>query len=206
MHETSIQVPPRSLNRRNSERPGRIARHAFAKAFAIVATLLMVAISLSPAIEVSAGSPSHGDNSPPMHNAGTETISDSAPPDPNSTDSPGGPSPPPGNVDSVFASTPPFVSTIPGDATRPVLASSDTELTYSTVVGSYSFAATTPYAVRYTTDSGVILVNASTFVVLAPGISLFGEPTILNATDYRYSVRYSFSLGLISSGSVTLTY
>src|SRR2546427_1667886 len=134
------------------------------------------------------------------------SVSGSAPPLSGSTDSPGGPSPPPGSVTSANVPPPPMRSSMPVVESPPQLNVTDSEYRYETVAGNYSFPVETPFLVRYSTTEGDRLVNASTFVVLSPGISLFNNATILSSTAHRYSVRYDYSVGVILSGNITITF
>lgn len=163
----------------------------------------MLLIAISPAVDANFRLEP---KTPVSANAVPPSISESAQPNLNSTDSPGGPSPPPGAALGVFSPPPPSVSAMPNERIPPSLSVSDIGWAYSTVAGNFTFPSAQPYVVRYATESGTVLVNASAFVILSPGIVLFGQPTILNATDYRYRVRYGFNLKPKVTGNVTVTY
>jgi RHS repeat-associated protein len=94
---------------------------------------------------------------------------------------------------------------VPSDVIPTVLNETASVYEYTTVSGRYSFPKDEPYMMTYETPDGEILINGSTFVVLATGISLFTSFEVLNATDSLYSVRYTFAVGL-ASGNITITY
>ena len=95
---------------------------------------------------------------------------------------------------------------MPVDESPPRLNITDSEYQYETIAGNYSFPIQSPFLVQYSTTAGDRLANASTFVVLSPGISLFNNVTVLRYTDYSYSVRYDYSLGMMLRGNVTITF
>ncbi len=131
--------------------------------------------------------------------------SDSAPPLDDFTDSPGGPSPPPGSVTSVYVPAAPIVSSLPSVAS-PRLSETPASFRYATVVGTYEFSKVTPYLTSYATSGGDLLVTASTFVVVSSGIVPFVNPTVLDATDYRFQSRYDLLHGTANVGNVSLKY
>ena len=99
----------------------------------------------------------------------------------------------------------PVRSLLPSSVVATVLNETGSEYVYTTVAGNYSFPKDKPYLMKYETAEGEVLVNASTFVVLSPGIALFTSVVVLNATDSFYRVRYDFTVGL-ASGDVTISY
>jgi RHS repeat-associated protein len=172
------------------------------KALAMLAALLSISMTLSPMVQADQDSPP-----PPVPDSAVATPqSETAPPLNGTTDSQGGDSPPPGTVSSVYQPLPPLQASVPASVLPPRLTVTDSEYAYETVAGHYSFPIATPYLVQYSTAEGDLLVNASTFLVLAPGIALFDSAVVMNATDYLYKVQYGFRLGLIISGNITITY
>jgi RHS repeat-associated protein len=95
---------------------------------------------------------------------------------------------------------------MPVNELPPKLNITDSEYSYQTIAGNYSFPSQNPFLMQYTTTDGNRLTNASTFVVLSPGISLFNNATVVASTDYQYSIRYDYSLGVIIRGNVTITF
>ena len=124
----------------------------------------------------------------------------------NSTDSPGGPSPPPGRVLSYYKSPEPILSMGPTEEVPPILSETSSDYRYTTVAGVYTFPKTAPYMVRYATSDGETLVLASTFTILEQGVIPFIEPLVLKATNDNYSVQYGFRVHGESAGNVTLEY
>jgi RHS repeat-associated protein len=169
---------------------------------AAIVAILLVLVLIAPVAESNFRT-----DSPPLNGAKSIDlpVSESAPLPPNSTDSPGGPSPEPGTVTSAFVPPQPISSALPLDVVASVLNETASEYVYTTVAGSYTFSKDKPYLMKYETVEGDVLVKASTFVVLSPGISLFTSADVLNATDSLYEVRYDFILG-VASGNVTITY
>ena len=134
-----------------------------------------------------------------------QTASLSAPPPQGPTDSPGGPSPPPGTANAIPAPPETILSTLPPERRAPILDREGGDYRYTTVAGRYTFPGTRPYVVRHDTRGGESSVVASTFVVL-PGVTLFRDPEVLEASGYEYRVRYGIAQAGRTIGNVTLTY
>src|SRR3990170_2121963 len=128
---------------------------------------VLVLVGFSPATgtaraQEDTGAPNSGAPGPVPIPIGSS--SSSAPPWNGSTDSPGGPSPPPGQVRSATSPMRPIVSTAPPAVVPPRLENLTGEYRYSTVAGVYSFPKATPYLMQYKSREGETLVNASTFI------------------------------------------
>ena len=171
-------------------------RRHVVRTFAIFSAILLALLALFPWVETQGFPAGPAIQNGSLGNADViGGASDSAAPPEGGSDSPGGPSPPPGSVTSAYAAPPPVQSTLPATAFAPSLTESATSYRYETVVGVFEFSKATPYLVRYELASGDPLVIASTFVVSDPTILPFVDPTVLNATDYRFQVRYDLLSG-----------
>src|SRR5439155_20205495 len=93
------------------------------RAFAALAGMLSVLLAFSPVVGLARGDPptSTSDSVVPT------SISESAPPLNGSTDSPGGPSPPPGSVTAANVPPPPMQSSMPVVESPPKLNITDSE-------------------------------------------------------------------------------
>gem|GEM_PF-5450674 len=88
----------------------------------------------------------------------------------------------------------------------PLLEDRETEHRYATVAGVYAFPKAAPFLMRHESASGEVLVSGSTFVALPPGLPRLGQVELVNASTYRYEVRYPVTqLGNVV-GNVTIAY
>src|SRR5712691_1496620 len=184
------------------------------RVFATTAVLVLVLVGLGPLLsdhaaairnesELTRAMASVAGGATPAAGSRTEPKPTTAGPSPNP---PEGPSPPPGTVTGVYVPTPPVSSETPRTMVAPRLENLSTEYRYETVVGRYSFPKPSPYVVKHRTVNGTLLIAASTFAVIAPGVVPFASPQVLSATDYGYRVKYSLLKNSSSIGTVTITY
>lgn len=207
--EDSALVPERAAQLR---RPLRLACRRILRVFAIFAAVIMLLIVFDPAARAAAETTSETSlesgtgepGSPPSGDSYPSSLSSPLPAD-LAADSPGGPSPPPGEVTSVYTPPKPVMSALPPTIEPPRLDELPSEYRYTTVAGVYAFPKAAPYLMRHESAAGELFVKASTFVVLAPGVSFFSSSIVLNATDYRYQVRYNLVKNGSAVGNVTLT-
>ncbi len=122
------------------------------------------------------------------------------------TDSPGGPSPAPGVVNAQYLPASPTLSETPPPAAPPQLNVSADEYRYSTAVGEYVIPRSLPFLLGYASPAGDVLVAASSFLVIAPGVTPFADPIVLNATAESYQMRYNLTAAGTPIGNVTLSY
>ncbi len=183
-----------------------------AKVFAFLASYVMIVVGLSPVVEPTAASEHLRMAAPAVADEGSDggspsSRSASAPRLLNeSTDSPGGPSPSPGEARFAYQDAIPVASVLPGEVLAPRLENVTDEYRYETVAGRYAFPKAAPFLMRYESREGAVLVTASTFVVVAPGLSPFRDAQVLDATDYRYRVRYSIIRHGKAVGNVTIMF